>query len=129
MASQQRRTQQNNNISPNFIESYNSVIRELDRYFYALNEEYKVRLRQRKLKRLGLRKIAKRQNLSRKDIKRRMQLNQLSHDDVKKISELQKIKNTDQLTREDLIYALLRSKEDVNKKRYLQFLINHTDDH
>lgn len=128
MASQQRRTQQNNNISPNFIESYNSVIRELNRYFYALNEEYKVRLRQRKLKRLGLRKIAKRQNLSRKDIKRRMQLNQLSHDDVKKISELQKIKNTDQLTREDLIYALLRSKEDVNKKRYLQFLINHTDD-
>lgn len=128
MASQQRRTQQNNNISPNFIESYNSVIRELNRYFYALNEEYKVRLRQRKLKRLGLRKIAKRQNLSRKDIKRRMQLNQLSHDDVKKISELQRIKNTDQLTREDLIYALLRSKEDVNKKRYLQFLINHTDD-
>ena len=128
MASQQRRNQQNNNISPNFIESYNSVIRELNRYFYALNEEYKVRLRQRKLKRLGLRKIAKRQNLSRKDIKRRMQLNQLSHDDVKKISELQKIKNTDQLTREDLIYALLRSKEDVNKKRYLQFLINHTDD-
>lgn len=128
MASQQRRTQQNNNISPNFIESYNSVIRELNRYFYALNEEYKVRLRQRKLKRLGLRKIAKRQNLSRKDIKRRMQLNKLSHDDVKKISELQKIKNTDQLTREDLSYALLRSKEDVNKKRYLQFLINHTDD-
>ena len=128
MASQQRRTQQNNNISPNFIESYNSVIRELNRYFYALNEEYKVRLRQRKLKRLGLRKIAKRQNLSCKDIKRRMQLNKLSHDDVKKISELQKIKNTDQLTREDLSYALLRSKEDVNKKRYLQFLINHTDD-
>ena len=116
MAIKQRRIKQINHSTPNYYKSYDKVVQELDEYFYRLNEEHKLRIRQRKIRKLGLKKIAQRKNLSKSDIVKATHLNQLSHDDLKKIADLRGIKNLSGLSREDLIYALLRRKKLCKKK-------------
>ena len=49
-------------------ESYDKLVEELNNYFNRLNEANKLRIRQRKIKRLGLKNIAQRQNLSKNDV-------------------------------------------------------------
>ena len=50
----------------------------------------------------------------------------MSLDDLKKIAILRKIKNYDKLSREDLVYTLLRSKRDLesNFEKYITNDIN-----
>ena len=63
------------------------------------------------MNRLGLKKTWKRQNLTNKDIKNVKHLSELPTQGLKTIANLREIKNYNNLTRADLIYALLRSEE------------------
>lgn len=76
--------------------------------YRARHDSYRIR---RKFGRLGLTKHVKRKNLTEKDLNEATHLNQLSISDLKKIVKLQGIKNLIELTREDLIYILLRSEK------------------
>ena len=79
----------------------------------------------RKLNKLGLNNWTTR-HISLKDIDRLTKLNELSHSTLKKLGELQQIKNYDTISREDLIYALLRSKN-PNEHNYITHITNNID--
>ena len=52
----------------------------------------------------------------------------MCHDNLKKIAILQRIKNIDSLSKEDLIYTLLRSEKDSLEDNYVKYINNNTDD-
>ena len=76
----------------------------------------------RKFNRSGLKKIEKRQNLTKNDLAKATELNNKSLDDLKKIATLRRIKNYNSLTKEDLIYTLLRSEKTHLEDNYMKYL-------
>ena len=52
----------------------------------------------------------------------------MSIDDLKKIAILRRIKNYDNLSREDLIYTILRSESNPVESNYTKYINNNTDD-
>ena len=75
----------------------------------------------KKLENLGLNTLAKR-HIQIKELDRIIKLNELTHDVLKKLGELQKIKNYDTLSKENLIYALLRS-QNPNEDNYINYIL------
>ena len=63
------------------------------------------------------------------ELDRIQRLNELSHETLKKPGELQRIKNYNTLSKEDLLYALLKSKN-PNDNNYITHIINtiHTSE-
>ena len=51
-----------------------------------------------------------------------------SLDNFKKIAILRKINKNDKLSREDLVYALLRSVRDLIESNYEKYITNDTND-
>ena len=51
-----------------------------------------------------------------------------SLDNLKKIAILRKINKNDKLSREDLVYALLRSVRDLIESNYEKYITNDTND-
>ena len=100
------------------------IIKELKDLVYRQTEKHKSYNTGRRVNRLGLKKIGKRQNLTNKDIKKVKQLNKLTTHGLKTIAKLREIKNYNNLTREDLIYTLLRSEEAPQENNYLRYLDN-----
>ena len=76
------------------------------------------------INRIGLKKIGKRWNLTSKDIKKVKKLHELTTHGLKTIVKLREIKNYNNLTREDLIYTLLRSEGAPQENNYLGYLGN-----
>ena len=68
------------------------LIKELKKLIYMQNEKHKSYNICRRVNRLGLKEIGKKQNLSYNDVKKIKQLNQLSLDNLKKIAKLRGIK-------------------------------------
>ena len=79
----------------------------------------------KKLEDLNLNKLAKR-HIPINELDRIQKLNELSHETIKKLGELQRIKNYNVLSKEDLIYTLLRSKN-PNEDNYISNIINRND--
>ena len=82
--------------------------------FNALNSYEKKRVSYnicRRLNRLGSKKIGKRQNLTKSDLREATRLNNKSLSDLQKLARLRRIANYMDLTKEDLIYTLLRSEK------------------
>ena len=79
----------------------------------------------RKLKKVHP-KFVKKQSILENDLCKVTKLQKMSLDDLKKIAILRKIKNYDKLSREDLVYTLLRSKRDLesNFEKYITNDIN-----
>ena len=100
------------------------IIKELKDLVYRQTEKHKSYNTGRRVNRLGFKKIGKRQNLTNKDIKKVKQLNKLTTHGLKTIAKLREIKNYNNLTREDLIYTLLRSEEAPQENNYLRYLGN-----
>ena len=100
------------------------IIKELKDLVYRQVDKHKSYNTLRRVNRLGLKKIGKRQNLTNKDIKKVKQLNKLTTHGLKTIAKLREIKNYNNLTREDLIYTLLRSEEAPQENNYLRYLGN-----
>ena len=67
----------------------------------------------RKLQRLGLEKIAKLQNISKKDLNEVKKMQEKSIGELKVIARLRRINNFKNLTKEDLILALLKSESNA----------------
>ena len=55
-------------------------------------------------------------------------LHNKSLDDLKKTARLRKIKNYGNLSKEDLIYTLLRSEKNYLEGNYMKYINNDTDD-
>ena len=100
------------------------IITELKKSVYRQTEKHEPYNTRRGVNRLGLKKIGKRQNLTNKDIKKVKQLNELTTHGLKTIAKLREIKNYNNLTREDLIYTLLKSEEAPQENNYLGYLDN-----
>ena len=82
----------------------------------------------RKLNRLGLKNIGKRQNITKNDLNKAILLHNKSLSDLQKLAKLRRIKNIDNLSKEDLIYTLFRTKENIFENNYTKYTNNDTND-
>ena len=57
-----------------------------------------------------------------------MQIQSLSIDDLRKIAKLRKIKNYDKMSKEDLIYTLLRSEKNLWEDNHIKYTSNNIND-
>ena len=69
------------------------------------HKSYSIR---RKLKKLNLNKFIKKQNVSKNDLRKAKELHNMPIDNLKKIAILRRTKNYDNISREHLIYTILR---------------------
>ena len=101
--------------------SANRLVNAINRY-NSKRKSYRTR---RKFKKIYP-KFVKKQNILEDDLRKAKKLQNMSRDDLKKLAKLRDIKNHDILTKEDLIYTLLRSgKKQDNYERYIS---NNTTD-
>ena len=77
------------------------------------------------LKGLELTHLAERQNISTRDVDEIRRLNNMLLKDLKKIAKLRNILNYSTLSREDLIYTLLRSEKAPNENNYMKYIQNN----
>ena len=120
MSSTQRTTNQNEVTTSNINELHKNLMQELHR-FNKKRESYNFR---RKFNRAGLRKIVKMKNLTIHDFKKARQLDHLSQDNLVRLAKLRRIKNYDNLSKEDLIYTLLRSEINPYEYNYMRHIQN-----
>ena len=79
----------------------------------------------KKLDNLGLNKLLKRY-VSLNELDPIQKLNELSHKSLKELGELQRIRNYDLLSKEDIIYSLLRS-INANEDNYISSITSDLD--
>ena len=85
--------------------STEELLNTLSRY----DSKLKVKSNHRKLLKIKLEKIAKMQNISKDELNKAKKLQNKSKDELRGITRLRRIKNSDNLTKEDLIISLLKS--------------------
>ena len=78
----------------------------------------------RRFNRLGLKNIGKRKNITKNDLNKAVLLHNKSLSDLRKLAKLRRIKNIDNLSKEDLIYTLLRTKENIFENNYTKYTNN-----
>ena len=91
---------------------------ELKDIIYAIYRHHqgkKQRTIKETLTRLNLRNLANRENISTSDADKIVKLNNMLHNDLKEIARIRGTKNFNNLTRESLIYTLLRSEKSCVK--------------
>ena len=76
----------------------------------------------RKFRKLGLNKFVKKQNITKNDLHKARKLHNKLLDDLKKIARLRRIKNHCDLSKEDLIYTLLRTERDYLEDNYMKYI-------
>ena len=95
---------------------------------YRYNIKSKVMTNCRKLNKINLEKIAKKQNISKNELREAKKLQNKSIDELKEIAGLRRIKNYDNLTKEDLIFSLLKSESNPAERNYMKYFNNSTND-
>ena len=88
----------------------------------------KVKSNRRKLLKIKLEKIAKIQNISKNELSKAEKLQNKSIDELRGIARLRRIKNRNNLTREDLIISLLKSESNPVERNYMKYFNNSTND-
>ena len=86
----------------------------------------KVNSNRRKILKMGLEKIVNIQNISKKDLSMVEKLQNKSIDELSGIARLRGFKNLDDLTKEDLIFRLLKSESNPMKRSYMKYFNNST---
>ena len=104
--------------------STQELLNTLSRY----DSRRKVKSNWRKLLGIGLKKIAKIQNISKNELNKAKKLQNKSIDELKVIARLRRIKNIDKLTKEDLVLTLLKSESSALERNYMKQFNNNTDD-
>ena len=94
------------------------------RRYKVKHNSYRLR---KKFKRLGLKKYLKKQNVTKSDLNNAIQLNNKSLSNLQKLARLRRIKNSDNLSKEDLIYTLLISEKDHLEDNYMKYINSTTD--
>ena len=77
---------------------------------------------------MKLEKIAKKQNISKNELRKAKKLQNKSIDELYGIAKLRGIKNYDNLTKEDLIFSLLKSESNPADRNYIKYFNNNTND-
>ena len=88
----------------------------------------KVNSYRRKILKMGLEKIAKIQNISENELRKAEKLQNKSIDELHEIARFRRIKNYDNLTKEDLIISLLKSESNPTERNYVKYFNNSTSD-
>ena len=88
----------------------------------------KVKSNRRKLLEIKLEKIAKIQNISKNELNKAEKLQNKSIDELRGIARLRRIKNRNNLTKEDLIISLLKSESNPAERNYMKYFNNSTND-
>ena len=79
-----------------------------------------------KLLKIKPEKINKIQNISKNDLRKAKKLQNKSIDELRGIAKLRRIKNYDNLTKEDLIISLLKSESNPVECNYMKYFNNST---
>ena len=104
--------------------STEELLNALSRY----DSKPKVKTNHKKLLKMKLEKIAEKQNISKNDLSRTKKLQNNSIDELQGIAKLREIKNYDNLTKEDLIFSLLKSESNPAERNYIKYFNNNTND-
>ena len=104
--------------------STKKLLKTLSRY----DSKRKSYSNRRKLIKIKLKKIAKKQNISKIDLHKAKKLQDKSIDGLHGVAKLRGIKNYDNLTREDLIFSLLKSESNPAERNYVKYFNNSADD-
>ena len=104
--------------------STEELLNTLSRY----DSRRKVKSNRRKLLKIKLEKIAKIQNISKNELNKAEKLQNKSIDELRGIARLRRIKNYDNLTKEDLIISLLKSESNLVERNYMKCFSNNIDD-
>ena len=103
-------------------------IEELLNTFSRYDSNCEVKSNRRKLLKTKLEKIAKKQNISRNELLKAEKLQDKSIDELQEIAKLRGIKNYDNLTKEDLIFSLLKSESNPVECNYMKYFNNTFND-
>ena len=87
-----------------------------------------VKTNRKKLLKMKLEKIGKIQNISENHLSRPKKLQNKSIDELQGIAKLRGIKNYDNLTKEDLIFSLLKSESNPAERNYIKYFNNTNDE-
>ena len=104
--------------------STEELLNTLSRY----DSKRKVKSNRRKLLKIKLEKIAKIQNISKNELSKAEKLQNKSIDELRRIARLRRIKNSDNLTKEDLIISLLKSESSPVERNYIKYFNNSSND-
>ena len=113
------------------IEPRNMSTQELSNTLRRYDSRRKLKNNYRKLLGMGLEKTAKIQNSSKNELNQVKKLLKKSMDELKEIATLRRIKNSEKLTKEDLIISLLKSESSAAEQNFETLLNNNnnnTDD-
>ena len=91
------------------------------------DSKLKAESNRRKLNKIHFKKIAKKQNISRNELRKAKKLKDKSIDELQVIAKLRGIKNYDNLTKEDLIFSLLKSESNPAERNYMECFNNNTN--
>ena len=104
--------------------STKELLDTLSRY----DSQRKVKSNRRKLLKIKLEKIGKIQNISKSDLSRAEKPQNKSIDELQEVARLTRIKDYDNLTKEDLILRLLKSEGNLTERNYMKYFNNSTND-
>ena len=104
--------------------STEELLDTLSRY----DSKREVKSNHRKLLKMKLEKIAKKQNISKNELRKAEKLQDKSIDELQEIAKLRGIKNYDNLTKEDLIFSLLKSESNPVERNYMEYFNDSTND-
>ena len=68
------------------------------------------------------------QNISKDELNKAKKLQNKSKDELRGITRLRRIKNSDNLTKEDLIISLLKSESSPVERNYIKYFNNSSND-
>ena len=109
-------------------ELQNMSTEELLNILSRYDSRRKVKSNHRKLLKLKLEKSAKIQNISENELSKAEKLQNKAIHELRGIARLSKIKNSDNLTKEDLIISLLKSESSPAERNYMKYFNNSTSD-
>ena len=109
-------------------EPQNMSTKELLDTLTRYNTKRKVNSNSRKILKVGLEKIAKIQNISENELCKTENLQSKSIDKLREISRLRGFKKLDDLTKEFLIFRLLKSESNPIEHSYMKYFNNMTSD-
>ena len=95
---------------------------------YRYDIKCEVKINRRKLNKINLKKIAKKLNISKNELRKAEKLQNKSIDKLKEIAGLRRIKNYDNLTKEGIIFSLLKSESNPAERNYMKYFNNSTND-
>ena len=104
--------------------STEELLDTLSRY----DSKRKAESNRRKLNKINFKKIAKKQNIWRNELRKAEKLQNKSIDELNEVAKFRRIKNYDNLTREDLIFSLLKSESNLAERNYMEYFNNSTND-